>query len=43
MVIDGQYPPCPSCKGKMNAAVRDTGASITYNWPEGTWVAGKRK
>lgn len=40
MLISGQYPPCPSCKGAMNQATRSSGASITYQWPDGTWTAG---
>jgi hypothetical protein len=28
MEIIGQYPPCNSCKGKMNA----TGSDIEYKW-----------
>ncbi|MDW6093942.1 RHS repeat-associated core domain-containing protein [Vibrio rhizosphaerae] len=44
LVIDGQYPPCNPCKGKMNAFQRDTGASVTYNWSEDgenkVWKAG---
>ncbi|MBC3494308.1 hypothetical protein, partial [Pseudomonas taiwanensis] len=45
MVIDGQYPPCPSCKGKMNKASATSGAIIKYTWSENgetkTWIAGK--
>uniref|UniRef100_UPI00384DEDC3 hypothetical protein n=1 Tax=Diaphorobacter aerolatus TaxID=1288495 RepID=UPI00384DEDC3 len=47
MIIDGQYPPCPSCKGKMNARAAQTGATIQYNWPENgqqkTWIANPPK
>ncbi|MFF7106231.1 RHS repeat-associated core domain-containing protein [Pseudomonas sichuanensis] len=47
MVIDGQYPPCPSCKGKMNRASAETGAKIQYTWPENgetkTWTAGQKR
>lgn len=51
MVINGRYPPCPSCKGKMNNAVNSSGAAIQYTWPENgetkTWNAkpktGRRK
>lgn len=43
MVINGQYPPCPSCKGKMNKAAASSGADIQYTWPENgeiqTWNA----
>jgi hypothetical protein len=42
VVIRGQYSPCPSCKGAMNRAAADSGASITYEWPEGIWRAGRR-
>ena len=34
MLIEGQYPPCPSCKGKMNARAAETGADIKYTYPE---------
>jgi hypothetical protein len=34
MLIEGQYPPCPSCKGKMNVRSAETGAKIEYTWPE---------
>jgi hypothetical protein len=34
MLIEGQYAPCPSCKGKMNARAAETGADIQYTWPE---------
>ncbi|QJW82249.1 hypothetical protein [Burkholderia glumae] len=47
MVIDGQYPPCPSCKGKMNARALESGATIQYNWVENglpkTWIANPSK
>ena len=39
MVIRGQYPPCPSCKGYMNRAAQQQGASIRYEWPGGSWTA----
>jgi hypothetical protein len=32
MVITGQRPPCPSCKGAMNRTTRETGATIQYQW-----------
>ncbi|MCE8958263.1 RHS repeat protein, partial [Phocaeicola vulgatus] len=41
MEIVGKYPPCNSCKGKMNQAVEATGASITYYWTDEQ--SGKRK
>ena len=41
MEIIGKYPPCNSCKGKMNKAVATTGASITYYWIDEE--SGKRK
>ncbi|WP_211336943.1 hypothetical protein, partial [Hydromonas duriensis] len=34
MTIDGQYPPCPSCQGKMRKTAEGSGATINYNWPE---------
>ena len=43
MVIKGQYPPCPSCKGAMNRAARNSGANITYTWDDKIWVAGRRR
>lgn len=42
MTIRGRYPPCPSCKGAMNRAAREQGATILYEWPGGTWTAGAR-
>lgn len=33
LVIDGEYPPCNSCKGKMNAFKTATGAEVEYKWP----------
>lgn len=42
--ITGQRPPCPTCKGVMNQAARDSGATIIYRWRENgvtrTWTAG---
>src|SRR3546814_11085294 len=32
MVITGQNPPCPSCKGAMNRTANETGATIRYQW-----------
>ncbi|WP_177313896.1 RHS repeat-associated core domain-containing protein, partial [Burkholderia ubonensis] len=47
MIIDGQYPPCTSCKGKMNARAIQSGATIQYNWQEDgqqkTWIANPSK
>jgi hypothetical protein len=40
MDIEGEYPPCPTCKGVMNSAARSQRASINYSWPGGTWRAG---
>lgn len=34
MLIEGEYAPCPSCKGKMNARAAETGAEIEYRWAE---------
>ena len=43
MTIDGQYPPCTSCKGKINKQAAASGATIQYNWEENnehkTWIA----
>jgi hypothetical protein len=46
MEIFGMYPPCKSCKGKMNAKAAETGADITYIWKDAEtgkikkWKAG---
>lgn len=32
MTITGQLPPCPSCKGAMNRAAQESGATIKYQW-----------
>jgi hypothetical protein len=44
MVITGQNPPCPRCRGVMNQAAGSTGANIIYRWRAGgvtqTWTAG---
>jgi hypothetical protein len=40
MVIQGQYRPCPTCKGAMNRVARETGATIVYTWEGLKWVAG---
>lgn len=46
MTITGQLPPCNSCKGYMNRAVKETGANIKYQWRKDgktqIWNAGKR-
>jgi hypothetical protein len=34
MTITGQKPPCPTCKGVMNKAARETGAKVRYQWRE---------
>jgi RHS repeat-associated protein len=34
MLIEGQYPPRNSCKGKMNARSLEAGADIEYRWTE---------
>jgi hypothetical protein len=39
MIIQGKYPPCPSCKGAMNKSAIESGAEIVYTWPAGTWRA----
>jgi hypothetical protein len=41
VVIQGEKPPCSNCKGAMNRAADDSGAVIIYEWPGGSWVAGK--
>ncbi|MEJ5276037.1 MAG: polymorphic toxin-type HINT domain-containing protein [Thermogemmata sp.] len=33
-IITGQRPPCPTCKGIMNQAARESGATIIYRWRE---------
>ncbi|WP_249384137.1 RHS repeat-associated core domain-containing protein [Chitinivorax sp. B] len=47
MTITGQLPPCNSCKGYMNKASSETGASIIYQWREDgktrRWVARPKK
>ena len=35
LVIEGEYPPCNSCKGKMNAFKGSTGADVEYRWASG--------
>jgi hypothetical protein len=46
MTITGQNPPCPSCKGVMNQAATESGATIRYQWRENgrtlTWTATPR-
>jgi Pput_2613-like deaminase len=32
---------CNSCKGKMNDAAEETGATIKYVWDGKTWTAGR--
>jgi RHS repeat-associated protein len=39
MVILGELPPCPTCKGYMNRAASHYGATIKYMW----WQDGKLK
>lgn len=39
IVIDGEKPPCPQCKGAMNRAVNELGVNVTYNWAGNTWQA----
>lgn len=39
MEINGQYPPCPTCKGVMNRAASSQGATIIYLWPGGKWTS----
>lgn len=40
MIIEGQYAPCPSCKGAMNRAASASGAEIYYYWLDLAWKAG---
>ena len=44
MTITGQRPPCPPCKGAMNRATTESGATIRYRWRENGqtqyWPAG---
>lgn len=44
MIITGQRPPCPACKGVMNRAAKESDATIIYRWNENgvqrTWTAG---
>jgi hypothetical protein len=43
MTITGQSPPCPSCKGAMNRAASESGATIKYQWRQNgktvSWTA----
>ena len=48
LLIEGQYPPCKSCKGKMNTFARETGARTIYTWPSedgaiNTWENSTQK
>ncbi|WP_437582058.1 hypothetical protein [Sorangium sp. So ce887] len=40
MIIQGQYPPCPSCKGAMRNTASSSGAEIHYFWENQRWTAG---
>jgi hypothetical protein len=40
MIIEGLYPPCPSCKGALSRAARESGAEIYYFWKDKVWKAG---
>ncbi|MBX3712655.1 MAG: type IV secretion protein Rhs [Lysobacter sp.] len=46
MTITGQRPPCTSCRGYMNRASADSGATIRYQWREGgrthRWTTGPK-
>lgn len=42
MIIQGQYPPCPSCKGAMRNTASSSGAEIHYFWESQRWTAGGR-
>ncbi len=41
MIIQGQYAPCPACKGAMNKAAAESGAEIHYLWGDQSWTAGR--
>ena len=48
LVIDGQYPPCTSCRGKMNKFKLNTGSDVVYTWPDAkgeknVWSAAGKK
>ncbi len=48
LVIDGQYPPCTSCRGKMNTFKLNTGSDVVYTWPDengerNVWSAAGKK
>ncbi|WP_369122783.1 hypothetical protein [Pseudomonas amygdali] len=32
LVVEGEYPPCNSCKGKMNSFKGATDADVEYKW-----------
>ncbi|CAM4372274.1 hypothetical protein TAEQ797_07975 [Taylorella equigenitalis] len=34
MLIEGQYRPCPRCKGAMRVKAEESGAKVIYTWPE---------
>ena len=40
MIIEGQYSPCPTCRGVMNKASQTSGAEIHYLWEDKMWSAG---
>jgi Pput_2613-like deaminase len=46
MTTTGQLPPCTNCRGSMNRAATETGATIKYQWRENgetqTWTATPR-
>jgi RHS repeat-associated protein len=46
MTITGQRAPCPSCKGAMNRAAAESGATIRYQWRQDgatqIWIATPR-
>ena len=42
MEVIGQYPPCSSCKGKMNTRAAATGAQIEYVWKDASTGKTKR-
>lgn len=46
MTITGQLAPCTNCRGSMNRAATESGATIKYQWRENgftqTWIATPR-
>ena len=40
MTIEGDRPPCPTCRGVMNQTAAKAGARIVYIWSGNVWIAG---